>query len=136
MIEQLPASWPSVAGAARGERSEASAERLKLACELIAFAALAALVSWRWMLLTSAPPAGRGVAIVAIATAAAALLALLRRGRRPGALTMLAGVAIAIAATLCGLVVCAAPALAHPYASRGRMARKKKPHASSRPEPR
>ena len=60
----------------------AESERGSIVARLVAFAALSALVAWRWLSVISRPPAGRGIAALAAAVAGAAVLAALgRRGR-------------------------------------------------------
>ncbi len=109
MIEQLPARAPGIP-LARPARFAIPRDALAVACELAAYAALAALVTWRWMLLVTPSPAGRGVAIVAIATAGAALLSAVARAGWPRGFGRAAGVAVTIALTVGGLLAAGLPA--------------------------
>ena len=108
MIEQLPVRLPPprIGTTLSGER----AERRLLAAGLTAFAALAALVVWRWTALITSPPAGRAVAAVAVAVIGAALLGALARSASPGALTRAIALVIALATALCGLIAMGLPA--------------------------
>ncbi len=110
MIEQLPARAQGIPLSLGPARFTISRDALSVACELAAYAALAGLVTWRWMLLATPSPAGRGVAIVAIATAGAALLSALGRAGRPRGLARAAGAGITIAFTLGGLLTAGLPA--------------------------
>jgi hypothetical protein len=84
-------------------------ERSRLIARLIAFAALATLVAWRWLALVASPPAGRGIATVAIAVAGAVALAAIARGVADRRLRLLALWATAIGATLAGLIAIGLP---------------------------
>ncbi len=109
MIEQLPARPPGIP-LARPARLAIPRDSLAVACELAAYAALAGLVTWRWTLLITPSPDGRGVAIVAIATAGAALLSAVARAGWSRGFARAAGVAITITFTLGGLLAAGLPA--------------------------
>jgi protein-glutamine gamma-glutamyltransferase len=81
-------------------KEEEPAQRDSLVVRVAAFAALAGFASAHWVRLVAAPPAGRAVLWVFIATAAALALALLPRLRLPRAAELMLAVAIALAAVV------------------------------------
>jgi protein-glutamine gamma-glutamyltransferase len=103
----LPARYPGLSLRAAGRRAASGLS--PTVARLAAFAALAILVAWRWLDLVVHPPAGRGVAAVAIALAGACALAILAQGSTHRRGRGAAVAATAVIMTVAGLVAVGLP---------------------------